>query len=293
MKLLKRHTHFLFSLMILFICFGSLAKAQSLGPNARTVLQRMIATYASASSYQDSGIVRMVPNDPMIVGIERPLLQNVALQSDTLISFKTYYLRPNRFRFEWKNSSQGVTRESVVWSNGKRAYRWMPSESGNGTFAFASSLDLGFHLDRALSSSLGSVFFVPTLLMKDVAVFPFADMLSIAKQMSIVREELVDGEMCYVIKADLSGVPWVLWVGERSYLLRKTRTLYSARSFHPSNKYQRQSFIAEEIHTNIRINRGIPKSLFRYRPVLRPQDLDLTGSKDPKIWHRQQVRANS
>lgn len=103
---------------------------------------------------------------------------------------------------------------------------------------------------------------MPSLLLKKVIVAPFSGRLSRAKQASIVREESLDGETCYVIKADLSGVPWVLWVGKESHLLRKTRTLYSARSFHSPNKHEGQSFIAEEIHTDIRINRGVPKSLF-------------------------------
>lgn len=279
MTFLKRHTQCVFSLALLFICFGSLAKAKNVDPSAHKVLARMTATYATASSYQDSGVVRLVPHDPLIANRKTPFLQNVALQSDTLISFKTYYLRPNRFRFEWKISSQTEARESVVWFDGKRAYSWMPSVSGDGSFNFTSSLNFSLHVDEALSSSLGSVYFVPSLLLQKLIVAPFSGTVRTAKQVTIVREELMDGETCYVIKAHLAGVPWLLWVGKESYLLRKTRTLYSARSFHPSNKSVGQSFIAEEIHTNIRINRDVPKSLFRYRPVLGPKDLDSTERK--------------
>lgn len=277
MRFLKRHSHFVLSLVLLFIFFGSLAKAQNAEPIAQTVLARMTATYATASSYQGSGVVRLVSGDSLIADRKSPFLQNIALQSEMLISFKTHYLRPNRLRFEWKISTQEVTRDSAFWFDGKRAYLWMPTEPGSGTFELTSSLNFGVKLDQALSPSLGSVFTVPTLLLKKVTVLPFADVLSMAKQVSIVREESVDGETCYVIKANLSSVPWLLWVGKESYLLRKTRTLYSARSFHPSDKSVRQSFIAEEVHTDIRINRGVPRSLFKYRPVLGPQDVDLTG----------------
>lgn len=279
MRFLKRHILFIFSLTLLFICFGSLAKAQTVEPSAQTILQRMIATYARASSYQDSGVVRLVTSDPLIAKRREPFIQNVALQSETLISFKTYYLRPNRFRFEWKIPSQPVPRESVLWFEGKRVYSWMPSVSDDGSFDFTSSSNVGLYLDQAVSSSLGSVYFVPSLLLRKVIVAPFSGTLRLAKHVSIVREELVDGENCYVIKADLSDVPWLMWVGKQTLLLRKTRTLYSGRSFHPSNKNERQSFIAEEIHTNIKINRGVPKSLFRYRPVLGPKDVDYTRSR--------------
>jgi outer membrane lipoprotein-sorting protein len=276
MRFLKRDTHLAFSVLLL-ISFGSLATAQNVEPSAQAILQRMTATYASASSYQDAGVVRLAPDDPLIAKSKTPFLQNVALQSDTLISFKTYYSRPNRFRFEWKSFSQPVTRESVIWFDGKRVHSWVPSVSGDGSFNLTSSLNLGLQVDEALSSSLGSVFVVPSLLLQKLIVAPFSGTLRVAKQVSIVRQESADGETCYVIKADLSGVPWLLWVGKESFLLRKMRTLYSARSFHPSNKTERQSFIAEEIHTSIRINRGVPKSLFRYRPVLEPQDRDYTG----------------
>jgi outer membrane lipoprotein-sorting protein len=279
MRVLKGHIYFVFSLAILFTGFGCLVQAQNPGPSAQRILQRMTATYERMSSYQDSGAVRLVPSDPLIAKRREPFFQNVALQSDTLVSFKTYYLRPNRFRFQWKISSQPLIRESVIWSYGKRVYSWMPSESGDGTFEFTSSSNLDLQIDEALSASLGSVFIIPTLLLKNLIVFPFADTLGIAKQVSIVREELVDGETCYVIRADLSGAPWLLWVGQKSYLLRKTRTLYTAGSFHPSNKTEKQLFIADEVHTEIRINRGLPKSVFRYKPVLEPQDSDLTGLK--------------
>jgi len=279
MRFVKRYAYPSFGLAILLIGFGGLAEAQNVGPRAQTILERMTATYATALSYQDSGVVRLVPGDPLIADRKERSFQSVSLQSDTLISFKTYYLRPNRFRFEWKSSTPAVARESVIWFDGKRAYSWMPSDSGDETFELTSSLNLGVHLDQALSSSLGSVYFVPTLLLQKLIVFPFADTLSIARKVSIVREEVVGREVCYVIKAELSGVPWLLWVGKKSFLLRKTRTVYSARAFDPSNKSQRQSFVAEEIHTNIRINRSVSKRLFRYRPVLGPKDIDLTGGR--------------
>lgn len=279
MKFFYRHTLFAFRLVLLLLCVINLAQAQRSGPSAQTIMRRMITTYAALRSYQDSGVVRLVPGDLRNAKTRRLLLQHAAFQPETLVSFETFYWRPKKFRFQWKSSLQAGIRESIVWSDGRHAYRWMPKESGDG-FAFIRNTDLGFHMSQSLSSSLGSVFFVPTLLMKEATAFPFADILSLAEQMAVVGKELVEGETCYVIKANLSGVPWVLWVGEKSYLLRKTRTLYSARSFQdPSNKSLIPSVMAEEIHSNIRINRPIPKRVFSYRPVLAPNDLDLTGSK--------------
>jgi hypothetical protein len=127
---------------------------------------------------------------------------------------------------------------------------------------------------------MGAVFWIPTLLLREPIVdHGFPDILSTVSNSSIVREELFDGEICYVIKARLSEVPWLMWIGKSSHLLRKTRTWYSPTSFNPLTKNLKDAFVAEEIHNNIRVNRAIPKAFFRYRPVFGPKDVDLTTSR--------------
>lgn len=120
--------------------------------------------------------------------------------------------------------------------------------------------------------------FHPSLLMKDVSPFSFGDMISIMDRASLIREEQIDGEPCHVIKGDISGVPWVLWVGKESYLLRKTRTLYTSASFHETleRKGGVKTSVAEEVHRDIKVNGRIPEAIFRYRPQLRADDIDLT-----------------
>jgi len=266
-----------------FIWFGASGKAQNAEPIAETILQRMTETYAGFSSYQDSGVVRRVPSDLPIANFSEPSLQTVAMQAEELVSFRTYYSRRNKLRFEWMNSKQKVSRQSVLWFDGRRAYLWKPAEPDSGSFEFTSHRDFGLQLDDAISPSLGSAFFIPTLLVKGSATsHGFPDILSTATHVSIAREELIDGELCYVVKAELLDVPWLLWIGKKSFLLRKTRTLYSARVFDPSNRIPRQAIMAEEIHTNIKINRGVPKGYFIFRPKLRPQDDDSTRQVYPK-----------
>ena len=106
------------------------------------------------------------------------------------------------------------------------------------------------HLDEANRLSMGSAFFITTLLLKNVVVDPFSVMLLHAERVLLIREELIGGEICHVVKAELSGVPWLLWIGKESSLLRKTRTVYSQGFFHEPEK--RKSFFAEEIHRDIR-----------------------------------------
>jgi hypothetical protein len=261
-----------FAMSLLFLSQGGSATAQDTSPYARTILRRMVATYASLSSYQDSGVVRLVAADPLIAAGPQPF-RHIAFSSDELVSFKTYYSRPNRFRFEWNSPSEAATREAVIWKNGKREYGWMPFRRGDSRFELSES-ELWLHLDRAGSSSMGSAFFITTLLLKNVVVHPFSDMLLHAERVSVIREDLIDGEMCYVVKAELSSVPWLIWIGKESSLLRKTRTAYSEGSFHEPQK--RKRFIAEEIHRDVRINHKIPDSVFRFKPRLLANDADYT-----------------
>ena len=81
-------------------------------------------------------------------------------------------------------------------------------------------------------------------------------------ELSLVRDEQVEGEACYVISGKMYETPWVLWVGKSSGLLRKTRTLYVSGSFHEMmEKGKVKTSVAEEIHRDIRINEKIPGEL--------------------------------
>jgi hypothetical protein len=98
-----------------------------------------------------------------------------------------------------------------------------------------------------------------------------------ATELALVKEEPVDGEVCYVIKANLSGAPWTLWIAKQRKIIRKTRTVYSYGSFDERVETGvRHEYIAEETRRDIKINEPISKNIFTYRPTLRAGDFDLT-----------------
>jgi outer membrane lipoprotein-sorting protein len=272
--------NYLLAAAALLCCLANVAHGQAAAPDPRDVLRRMIATYARVSSYQDSGVVRTLPGGPgLMAGSESHRLQDASFRDETLVSFKTFYARPGKFRFEWRDPSTHASRDAVIWSNGKRAYSWGPDESGiTKGYVLNSGSELRWYVDEAERRSSGAAFFVPSLLMKDVSPFPFADMLSVMEGLTLLREERIDGELCHVIKGDISGVPWALWVGKESHLLRKTRTVYTTASFHETleKKGRVKTSIAEEVHRDIKVNVRIPEAVFRYRPRLRADDIDLT-----------------
>lgn len=143
-------------------------------------------------------------------------------------------------------------------------------------FTLYNGADLASYLREARALSGSSIFAVPSLLM-GVDYLPFRGMIESMRGASLVREENLEGETCYVIKGNMFEVPWVLWVGKRSHLLRKTRTLYISGSFDVSvNKEMHKTMIVEETHRHIRINEGIPQRVFRFKPQLHAHDVDLT-----------------
>ncbi len=277
---MKRYPHFIVATISLLLCLNGVAYSQSTPPAPNAILKEMVARYAGFSSYQDSGVVQTLPGESLLAASPAsPRFINIVSGGNTLVSFKTYYARTRKFRFEWRSPLLRASREAAIWSDGKQAYSWTPDESGiEKGFILDKGPELRWYVDEAQSWSGGSVFFVPSLLMKDVSQFSFGDMLSIMEGASLLREEQIEGERCHVIKGDISGVPWVLWVGKESYLLRKTRTLYTSASFHETleKKGRVKTSIAEEVHRDIKVNMRIPESVFKYRPQLRADDIDLT-----------------
>jgi outer membrane lipoprotein-sorting protein len=272
--------HYSVAAAFLLFYLGGAVLGQTAASSPQIILREMVDTYERVSSYQDSGVVRTLPSEPgVIADSEGSRFRGVSFRDDTLLSFNTYYARPGKFRFEWRSPLLRASRDAAVWSNGKQAYSWTPDISGIGKgFILNKGSALRWYVDEAQRWAGGAVYFVPSLLMKDVSPFSFGDMLSTMEGLSLLREEQIDGETCHVIKGDISGVPWVLWVGKESHLLRKTRTLYTSASFHEmlEKKGRVQTSIAEEIHRDIKVNKRIPEAVFRYRPRLGADDIDLT-----------------
>lgn len=76
-----------FTLLTLLFC-NRAVNCQTKSITAQSIVEKMAAQYANASSYQDTGVVMDVKGES-------------AGQSETIIKFKTYFVRPHLFRFEW------------------------------------------------------------------------------------------------------------------------------------------------------------------------------------------------
>src|SRR5207253_5598843 len=116
----------------------------------RAIIKKMIARYESLISYEDSGVVRTLLSEPRVADLHSPHFLAASFQEDTIVSFKTYFKRPRRFRFEWKSSFLQSSREAAIWSDGEHNYQWMPNRPGNGdSFRLYDRGDIEFYLDKA------------------------------------------------------------------------------------------------------------------------------------------------
>ena len=254
----------------LVVCSCAAVRGQTQS-TPREIINAMLATYKTASSYQDTGSAIVVETD------SKPV-QSAPHVGDILVSYRTYFVRPNMFRFDWK-SPRTRLREASVWSNdGKKPYLWTPEVAAHDdSFTFRTSKYLDMAIMDAGRSSAGAVWPLISLFIKEASVMSFADHLEMATELVLVREEPVDGEMCFAIKASFSGVPWTLWIAKQRKIIRKTRTVYSYGSFDESVETGvRHVYVADETRRDIRINEPISKAVFNYRPTLRPNDVDLT-----------------
>lgn len=98
------------ALLALLIC-NRAGVCQSSNTSAQSIIEKMAAQYANASSYQDTGVVDHVKGER-------------ANQRETAIKFKTFYARPHFFRFEFTDRSVVSSEErlNVVWNDGKQTY---------------------------------------------------------------------------------------------------------------------------------------------------------------------------
>ena len=240
-------------------------------PTPREIINAMLATYKTASSYQDTGEAIVVETDPKPV-------QGAPRVSQILVSYRTYFARPKMFRFDWK-SPRTRSREASIWSDGKKIYQWMPSvATRDDTFELSTREHLDMAIMDAERYSSGAVYPLVSLFIKEAnVVTSFADILDMATELALLKEESVEGEACYVIKANLSGAPWTLWIAKQRKVIRKTRTVYSYGSFDESVETGvRHQFVAEETRHNVKLNEPISKDVFNYRPTLRAGDYDST-----------------
>ena len=222
------------------------AQAQNIKLTAKEIIEKMIETYKNSISYQDTGIV-----------IETTFSEKLGKIVNKK-PFKTYFVRPNLFRFEWKESFYPGKRmyRCVVWCNGKDTYTYWQT----GKLERMRNLKDGILANAGVSS--GSSYTVPSMLIFSEESFILKNLV-IEK---ITNEEEINRTLCYVIQAKhkTRKKKYFIWIGKKDFLLRKLK-----RDIITPNL----KGFSEEIHQNIRINHEIPLHIFNLKPFEKKSNL--------------------
>jgi hypothetical protein len=120
------------------------------GAKADKLIERVAEVYRTTKSYRDSGVIIEYEKD--------------GESERERVRFKTAFVRPDRFRFEWSEPwpINGTVRR-VVWSNGKEVRTWWQIPLARDLDERGGSLDMA--IAGATGVSHGAAHTIPVLLM--------------------------------------------------------------------------------------------------------------------------------
>jgi outer membrane lipoprotein-sorting protein len=167
---------------------------------ARDVLDRMAKAYAGCKSYRDTGVVKIVfVSDTGDRTVERP--------------FKTAFVRPDRFRFEYTEKQGGRENRFIVWRKGEEVRTWWDVNPG-----VEKPESLRLALAGATGVSGGSAHTIPTLLLPDeVGGWRLTDLAG-AKRIENAKLDEVD---CFRIEGKCDDNLMTLWIDTKTLLVRR------------------------------------------------------------------------
>ena len=194
---------------------------------AQDVLDRMAKAYAGCKSYHDSGVVKTV-------------IVQTGGNLTVAKPFTTAFVRPDRFRFEYKEKDGGgQERRYIVWRKGKEVQTWWDGKPG---------VEKPESLNLALAGATGvsgeSAHTVPALLLpKEVEGRRLTDMTE-AKRIDDAKLDKVD---CFRIEGKFAGSPTMLWIDQKTFLVRRIDTQQKFDNFRTEETTTYDPVIDEEI----------------------------------------------
>lgn len=233
------------------LCLSATFASAAERVNPAILIADMIQRYATCRSYQDSGVVQINVKG---VPIGNPM------------SFKTRFLRPDHFRFEWTQTwnepkfkadgtftTRRVSGTSLIWCTpaGVREFYDSTVSLEGGTIKPVENLDLA--VAGATGVSLGAAQTIPSLLTTRIHAFRLTEL----QTLSLLPEAKFAGVACHHITGRRIKPPcnYELWIGKSDLLLRKIRWSVA----NPADT-------VEESHRDIRINADIPMKAFEFAP---------------------------
>lgn len=164
--------------------------------SAQQVIDKMVSVYASCSAYSDTGRVKTV-------------FFNAGGRT-VIKSFSTAFVRPSRFRFEFKEETDYGSNNFVAWQDGISIKSWWSIKPGIKLYE-----NISFALGNAAGISSGSSVYIPSML------FKLRDTQRIQTLSQVkMSDDKVDGRPTYKIEGkDWRDNPITVWIDKENFLV--------------------------------------------------------------------------
>ena len=181
-------------------------------PSGQELLARAAAVYAHCTSYQDTGVVMIL------------FMESGGDRTEER-PFKTAFVRPDRFRFEYEETGAvGAKRRYIIWRVGSDVRTWWDVQPG---VEGATSLDEA--LSAATGVSGGSAHAIPALLMpNEIKGRRLSDMTDATR----VADAEVGGTACYCVTGKYANAPKTVCLDKRTSLVRRIEFEATFPAFH-------------------------------------------------------------
>lgn len=168
---------------------------------AANILAKVEQVYRDCTTYRDTGVVNVTFYES---------------RGERLVTkpFKTVFVRPDRFRFEYEESDFiGRTKRYIIWEDRGPVKTWWDVRREVGLPG-----SLGTALAAAAGVSSGSSHAIPVLLMRDeVGGRRLVDIAN-AKRLP---DETERGVECFKIIGEYATRPMAIWIDKKTFLVRK------------------------------------------------------------------------
>lgn len=192
---------------------------------AGDVLRRTARAYDRCKSYRDTGVVKTVSVEA--TGnrtTERP--------------FRTAFVRPDRFRFEFTDEQSGPESRYIVWQDGKRVETWSYLKPG-----VEQSESLRLPLAGAAGISGRSSLTVPALLFPEGV---FGSRPTDLTEAHRIEDGNLGVTRCFRIEGKY-GSPQTLWIDKETFLLRRIDSPMTLPNFRIEDTTTYEPVINEEV----------------------------------------------
>jgi outer membrane lipoprotein-sorting protein len=189
---------------VLSLCFVNCTAAddapQSDLLSVAQILERMGKTYADCKTYRDTGTVKTEFLEPT---------GNFTTEK----RFRTAFVRPDRFRFEFQETENNVKHRYVVWSKGTEHQTWWDIQPG-----VKKPDSLASALSAATGVSGGSARMVPALLLPTaVKGWKLTDL----KEAKRGDDAEIGKLACFRVRGMSPTDKMTIWIDKKSYLTRR------------------------------------------------------------------------